>query len=230
MPGLIHPCSCSSHSSIDGSRVAILDSQRSSGETVDSNDNFVVDQCSSVDFQLSAKDLRAWGKYVRTHNADGTPKVPATRGLRALVLLVAAMIGFMLYSRPVQIQQPKPAAPPLNFELSKWLPMMIVVALFIGLVWIVRYRLFKNAAQDSFLKSGRFVLSPSSIHIHYNLAEVKLLWDAIRRIVVINDHLFFIVAPSEAFVVPRRSFRDAAQFTEFLKIVQQCYPGQVIKE
>ncbi len=71
----------------------------------------------------------------------------------------------------------------------------------------------------------RVILSPDQLCTATRVSTDTYRWPVVWRIVVTPDHAFLYLTGEMAILIPRRAFRDAPQFEEFIALARQYQQG-----
>ncbi len=80
-----------------------------------------------------------------------------------------------------------------------------------------------SQGKNTVIGNHKYQISQEGIHDISELDETTTRWDAIDSVVQTDEHLFIIVRPASAFIVPKRSFpSDDAFHQVFLDVKELC--------
>ena len=69
----------------------------------------------------------------------------------------------------------------------------------------------------------KYTISLEGIHDIIDLDDTKIKWDAIEKVVQINEHLLIVERPNKAIIIPRHAFPDDAAFNGFAQGVKDIF-------
>ncbi len=69
----------------------------------------------------------------------------------------------------------------------------------------------------------RLTITPASIDWASTVATGSLLWSGVTNLVTEKNHLFLFTDAENAFVVPKRAFRDESDFEKFVETARQYW-------
>jgi hypothetical protein len=83
----------------------------------------------------------------------------------------------------------------------------------------------QHARFEEQARSLRLSITPEAITIASDLSQTSNRWPAVCKIGATDDYAFLYTAAAEAYVVPRRAFRDRQHFDEFVELARRYQEG-----
>lgn len=179
-----------------------------------------------VEFDLTAEDYQAFARYQR--KLGRVPKKHLSIGVVGFLGIMAITFWGVLFTLVLLGVFRGEGAHALQVGLVfGWLGASLAQ------IWWQRWYLrglWKVACQDHRsvweAQDVRVILSPDQLCTATRVSTNTYRWPVVWRIVVTRDHAFLYLTRETAILIPRRAFREAPQFEEFIALARQYQQGQ----
>jgi hypothetical protein len=174
-----------------------------------------------VEFNLTVQDFEAWARYHLKQRGVGVGR--NTIYITVLVLLSGGIVASASFRRNRDII----VALVLFFLtfIAVFLP-MLVLSVFLRKITIrSASKLSKEDRAHWMFSQQRLAISPAGITSSSAHHETTHGWEIVWKIDITDEYAFLYTAPNEAYVVPRRAFRDKQHFEEFVALARQYQQG-----
>lgn len=171
---------------------------------------------SRITYDLTEHDFMAYARYHFRHGADA-------RASRNRLFFFGA-IALAVFAYGIKDDPNFGLANPPMYALR----LLLTVSVFGGLYGIYFFLVRPNVMRGWLKTAMRKMLGKTTLElrddgIHVNKADGKgrLKWSELREVVETRDHVYLIMGPLRAFVIPKRAFADAQERAAFLEHVHR---------
>jgi hypothetical protein len=175
-----------------------------------------------VEFSLTVEDLQAFQRYY-TESVHRSGKAGRSQAQMIWAVFILLIVGLILISGRKDMRM---------FDVITFIllgaVLGVTMALYIGqragkLMVASQQQAVRDERNRRAFGSRRYRIAPDGITTEGEFYRIFDRWPGILEIAATVDHAFFYITDNSAYIVPRRAFRDALHFEEFVNLARRYH-------
>jgi hypothetical protein len=188
-----------------------------------------------VEYEMTPEDVVAFTDYATEHDQNGRP-IPRTRAWAWVALAALVVLMFISLTGTDRWEFLLPDAPSSLGDALKTftIPTLLMLGAAAYLFrrrfyrWLV-LRSLREPQKARILGRHRLHLSPAGVTATTPVDSTTIGWQDVTRIASTKAHLFFMLGPHQAIIVPRRAFADTDALEDFLGTTRRSQSEHHVK-
>jgi hypothetical protein len=179
-----------------------------------------------IQYTLTTEDMIAYGRYHMDHPFTAQGKPSSRGGLLWLFLSLLLLVGVLLIIT--------------DFRPAEWLVLQIlfgILGFLIGLILVfysLRYRIsastirrmLRQGQNHKLLRSQRLIITPEALTHITEYSQGTIQWRGVEKVALGEEHAFFYLNTTAAYVLPGRAFANDWEFRQFVETAQGYHERQ----
>ena len=178
-----------------------------------------------IECEVNIEDIIAWNYYFLQNRAQWKRNLKLWRFVFMPIMALFFTIGIIAFL--MSILMPRG-------EISEYSILLIII----GLGGFLFYLFYPNVIRGNLRKTinkmyvqgksddigvHKYLISPEGVRGITGLSDGTVKWDAVENIVQTDKHLFILIHPNKAFIIPKRAFSDDSTFNQFAQDVKTMF-------
>jgi hypothetical protein len=173
----------------------------------------------NIECEINTDDLIAWNYYYIQNSSQWKRNIKILRFVLMPVMALCFIAGVIFFVKSISGGL---------LELGGLGGGLIFLGAF-GFIYylfyprILRRGIRKNVnkmyvqGKSADIGTHKYSISPEGVHATSRFADSTVKWDAIEDVVQTDKHLFILIHPNKAGIIPKRAFPNDSTFNQFVQ-------------